>query len=79
MSPILDLVIIDKSATFVKVIPSVDCSFTRPQLVNENHLIDLLESSKIERDKSKNLFSFKIKAIDTKFLKDNIINLPYLE
>jgi hypothetical protein len=70
-SPIMDLIIIDKSAPFVRLIPSNEMINTNPQLMSENHLLDLLEEGKINKEKTKNIFSYKIKAIDTKFLKEN--------
>ena len=71
-SPILDLIIIDKSASFVRLMPSSKLNGLNPQLLNENHFLDLLENGYINKDKATNIFSYKIKAIDTKYLKENI-------
>lgn len=79
LSPVLDLIIIDKSASFVKLLSPLECGSSCPQLMGENHLIDLLEKGKINTEKSKHIFSFKIKAIDTKFLRDNIDRLDDLK
>jgi hypothetical protein len=74
-SPILDLIIIEKSASFIKLKTPLKCGTAAPQLMGENHLMDLLEEGKIDRDKSTNLFSFKVKAIDTFYVKNNYAHL----
>ena len=66
MSPVLDLIVIDKSGPFVKDVPAIGEHSRRIQLVSENHLLDLLEAGRVDKEKVKHLFSFTIRAIDTK-------------
>lgn len=62
---ILDFIVIDKSGPFVKIFPQIGEPTTYLQLVNENHLLDLIEEKKLSKDKLQSLFSFHIQVIET--------------